>query len=135
MQVLLNAKVWDRTAIETLLAQNDEAVGRALMVVYANQTADEKSSLTTRHVNGKGFTSHDAAWLTDIAVKWQRWRRWASPKQCNAVRRAIGKYHRQLLQHLIDAKGGQPITKREVANRNTNPATTSQGAASEAWFA
>ena len=51
----------------------------------------------TKHHNGIGFTGRDARFLSDVAEKYQRYGRWASPRQCNAVRRSIKKYWRQLL--------------------------------------
>lgn len=54
-------KVWDKDAIHALLDRSDEAVARALMVVYGNQTADERAAFATKHHNGVGFTGADAA--------------------------------------------------------------------------
>lgn len=106
MKVLYKGKIWDKDAIQALIDGNDMAVARALMVVYANQTADEQAAGDTKHHNGVGFTGRDAEFLSDVAVKWKRWGRWASARQCNAVRKAIKKYHRQLLQHMLDTKEG-----------------------------
>jgi hypothetical protein len=115
MKVLINDKVWDKEAVQALIDRNDQAVARALLVIYQNQTDDEQASFSTRHQNGVGFTGNDAEWLTDIAVKWKKWGRWASPKQCNAVRRAIRKYHRQLLEHMLATHpGARRIDAREA---------------------
>ena len=112
MKVFLKGKIWDEDAVKNLIDTNDQAVARALMVVYANQTADEKASYETKHNNGVGFTGRDAAWLTDVAKKWQRWGRWASARQCDAVRKAIRKYHRQILQHMLDANPDAVLVDR-----------------------
>jgi hypothetical protein len=106
MKVQIGDKTWDKDALHALLDRNDEAVGRALMVVYGNQTADERAAFATKHHNGVGFTGADAEWLTDIAKKWQTWRRWASARQCNAVRKSIKKYHRQILEHMLENTPG-----------------------------
>jgi len=111
MRVRFNDKMWDKEAIQSLIDTNDKAVSRALMVIYANQTADEKSAGHTVHHNSIGFTGRDAEFLTDIAKKWQFYGRWASRKQMNAVRRSIRKYWRQLLLEMIE-KGGEQIKGR-----------------------
>jgi len=102
MRVLLNDKVWDKDAIVALLNANPKAVARALLVIYANQTADERRIGETVEHNGIGFSGKDSEFLSDVAVKWQRWGRWASARQCAAVRRCMVHYHRQILQHMLD---------------------------------
>lgn len=111
MRVLYNERIWGKDDIQQLLDSNDRAVSRALMVVYANQTADEQASEQTKHDNGIGFTGRDAEWLTDIAKKWQRYGRWASQKQLNAVRRAMKKYWRQMLLEMVE-KGAVEVKGR-----------------------
>ena len=97
MRVRYNDRIWQKEDIQELIDTNDAAVSRALMVIFDNQTADEKREGVTKVTNNIGFTGRDAEFLTDIALKWKRWGRWASQKQLNAVRRCIRKYHRQLL--------------------------------------
>ena len=104
MKVQVGDKVWDKEAIQTLIDEDDIAVARALMVVYGYQTKDEKLAHGTRHANGMGFCRDDAKPLTDIAEKWKIWGRWASKKQADFVRRRIRKYHRQILQHMLETK-------------------------------
>ena len=53
--------------IKTLLANNDKAVGRALIVLRNRQTADEKVSETTKHQNGRGFRPCHARMGTNMA--------------------------------------------------------------------
>lgn len=115
MKVHVEGKIWDKEALIALYARNPQAVARALLVVYSNQTADEQTDKTTRHINGKGFTSHDAEWLTDIAKKWNVYGRWASEKQLAAVRRAIAKYHRQILDHMLDTREGAELVTAKMA--------------------
>jgi hypothetical protein len=129
MRVLINDKVWDKEAVQALIDRNDQAVARALLVIYANQTADEQASYSTHHNNGVGFTGNDAEWLTDIAVKWQKWGRWASQRQCNAVRKAIRKYHRQLLQHMLDTQPGARLVDAREARALTPAERFAQGLA------
>ena len=48
-------KTWNKDSIKELLMKNDRVVERAILVVYNNQTSDEKNSVTVKHNNGKGF--------------------------------------------------------------------------------
>lgn len=121
MKVLVKDKIWDKEAVTDLLTRNDEAVGRALIVVYNNQTTDEKAAFMTKHENGMGFTGRDAQWLTDIAKKWLIWRRWASAKQCAAVRKAMLKYHRQILQHMLETSPGARLLDAKEARALSAP--------------
>lgn len=101
MRVLLKGKVWDKESIQRVIDANDQAVARALMIVYANQTDGERRSRQTIEDNGVGFTGCDAEVLTEVAEKWKQWGRWASPRQANFVRRKVRKYHKQILQHML----------------------------------
>jgi len=112
MRVQFKDRVWDKDAVQELIDTNDAAVSRALLVIYANQTADEQRERQTKLNNGIGFTGRDAEFLTDVAQKWQHWGRWASQKQLNAVRRCVRKYWRQLLEDMID-KGGVKVVGRQ----------------------
>lgn len=107
--VLYKGRIWDESAVKELIDRSDEAVARALQTVYANQTADEQEVLETKHHNGVGFTGRDANFLSDVAQKYQRWGRWASVRQCNAVRRSIKKYWRQLLAEIGTREGAVVI--------------------------
>lgn len=50
-----------------LLATNDKALARALVVLNNRQTADEKASETTRYRNGRGFNAAHAKRGTGMA--------------------------------------------------------------------
>lgn len=115
MKVQIGEKVWDREAIHDLLDRNPKAVANALMVVYANQTADERQMGDARHLNGVGFNKRDAETLTDIAEKWKIWGRWASERQCAYVRRLVKKYWRQVLQHMADTNPDAVVLKGRAA--------------------
>jgi hypothetical protein len=90
--------------IKNLLANNDKAVGRALIVLRNRQTADEKISETTKHQNGRGFRPCHARMGTNMADFFEK-RGFLSPKQ-TAYWRAPMKdgnsrieiYSRQLLE-------------------------------------
>lgn len=59
-------------SIRALLATNDRAVGRALIVLRNRQTADERSSEQTKHLNGRGFRPCHARMGTSMADFFER---------------------------------------------------------------
>ena len=46
--------------IGALLASNDRAVERAMVVIFQRQTPDEQQAAHTSHNNGRGFSAFDA---------------------------------------------------------------------------
>jgi len=95
-----------KDAILAVLTRQDEvgkrAVGRALLVLLRNQTADEQQTQSTRHNNQMGFTKSDAKKGTGMATYFQRFSR-LSDAQVNYWRQVtpsgrmrIGKYWKQL---------------------------------------
>lgn len=91
-------------SIRTLLATNDLAVGRALIVLRNRQTADEQSSETTKHLNGRGFRPCHARMGTSMASFFER-RGYLTTKQVNYWRAKMADgnsrieiYARQLLE-------------------------------------
>lgn len=78
----------DKAAIANLLATNDKAVGRALVVLMNNQTADEQRTETTRVHNGMGFRPCHAYMGTRMA-KFYAERGYLTPKQ-------IAYWHRKM---------------------------------------
>ena len=67
---------------------------RKLMIVYGNQTGDEKSEGETIQENGVGFNKFDASDLTSIAESFASCG-WITPEQLHEVSRRIQKYHAQ----------------------------------------
>jgi hypothetical protein len=59
----------DPAYIQWLLMQRDDAVERAILAIYACQTADEQATKTTRHSNGRGFSGADAS-LGSYYARW-----------------------------------------------------------------
>jgi hypothetical protein len=57
----------DKEHIVKLLETNDRAVARALLVLNANQTADEQASESTHYHNGCGFRPCHARMGTSMA--------------------------------------------------------------------
>jgi len=58
---------WTPETIDALLAANPRAVERAITALFARQTADERSTETTRHSNARGFNAADARKLSFVA--------------------------------------------------------------------
>lgn len=73
------------------------SIGRALLLIYARQTATEQASLVTNQSNGRGFNGTDAAFGSSVAQKFSMYNR-LSPKQCKTVARMLVKYSGQLAE-------------------------------------
>ena len=54
---MTNIRVWDKHKVVGLLSTDNRAVERAMVALYHRQTQDEKSTSTTKHSNGKGFSA------------------------------------------------------------------------------
>ncbi len=91
------------TDIVNLLASNDKAIIRALLVLHERQTTDEQVGDTTRHLNGRGFRPCHARMGSSMAKFYQR-NGYLSPKQIAYWRKEgkegmrISIYWRQLLE-------------------------------------
>lgn len=107
--------------VQALLLREDtvgmHAVGRALGVLLANQTADEVWSESTKYLNARGFTPSDARIGTSMAGYYKRngyltprqMAYWQRPARTEAGRIRILKYWRQL----IDAAQQRAMQKHE----------------------
>ena len=86
-----------------LLRTNDKAVARALVVLYNNQTFDEKQNQDVKHHNNKGFRPCHGRMGTSMAEQYLRTGR-LSPAQIRYWRvtgkegMRIGIYTRQLIE-------------------------------------
>jgi hypothetical protein len=97
-------KEWTKEDILELLDASDQAVCRAVVRVYKNQTHDERQAGLTKHHNGIGFSAFDAEILSSFARQIVRhssehsqYPDPLSPKQMAIARKRIKHYHRQLL--------------------------------------
>lgn len=72
--------MWTKDKIVNLLANNDEAIARALMALTARQTQDEQVSEDTKYLNGQGFRPCHARMGTSMAKFFDR-NGYLSPKQ------------------------------------------------------
>ena len=100
-------KSWTKSKIVNLLANNDRAVERAIVVVYNNQEGDEQAMQSTHKANGVGFTAFDANILSSFAEQINK-KRTLSSKQLEIARKTdkfgnmkIAKYWKQLQAEII----------------------------------
>jgi hypothetical protein len=84
-----------KSSIKELLRTNDNAVKRALVVLYDRQTRDEKLADATRHHNNRGFNHGDAKalgyWARLVIAKRELY-----PNTLAQARRRLMKYAGQL---------------------------------------
>ena len=86
----------DRIAfIREMLGTSEAWALKGLVRIYANQTADEQSSMDTKHDNGVGFTGADAHFLSSLAQQYERCGT-LFPKQMKYLLKKMPKYARQL---------------------------------------
>lgn len=90
-------KIWTKEEILSRVARRDDWACGALMAVYKNQTADEKTGEYTKEHNRVGFTKFDAELMTSFAKQYESKKR-LSIKQLAIVRKRIPKYWRQLVK-------------------------------------
>ena len=103
--ILASNKTIAINMIKANLAKSDKWVARAILVIYANQTASEQNTETTREDNGIGFNGTDAQILSSFAkqiIEFEAGRtRFMTPLSRNQMvlaRRKIMKYAGQLLK-------------------------------------
>lgn len=106
-------------SIKALLASNDRAVGRALIVLRNRQTADEQTSEQTRHLNGRGFRPCHARMGTSMANFFER-HGYLTEKQVGYWRTKMADgnsrieiYSRQLLEEAV-AKAARNETQLQA---------------------
>lgn len=109
---LEEAAGWTSAQIQELLAKNDRAVQRALVVLYRRQTPTEREEKATRERNGQGFSQMDALFLSKLALQTLN-KVPLTVRQLEVLRKPwsthyesslIGKYHRQLLEAVLEKK-------------------------------
>jgi hypothetical protein len=71
-------------------------IERAILAIYARQTADERADGTTRHVNGRGFNSRDAKYGSYLA-RWIQSGRSLSGRHLTRAKRMAIRYSGQLI--------------------------------------
>ena len=88
-------RIWTEVEIKELVQSNDTVLYRALLKLYECQTLDEQRSSQTKVVNGKGFNSVDAKFLSSVAEGLKRYGR-LTDKQKAVTRKKLIKYTKQL---------------------------------------
>lgn len=118
-------KTFTKEDIYALLTANDLAVVRGLEALYLRQTADERSSETTKYSNGVGFSGPDANILSSFARQIAKWRAEKvetglnqypfplSPKQLSLARYKVRKYAGQLAD-IANAKAAALDVERQA---------------------
>jgi len=98
---------WTKSKIVNLLANNDRAVERAVVVIFNNQEEDEQIMESTHKANGVGFTAFDADILSSFAKQINKGRT-LSAKQLEIARKPdkhgnmkIAKYWKQLQAEIV----------------------------------
>lgn len=82
----------DRALFQT----EKDAIRRAFLILWNNQTADEKLSGTS-HLNGKGFNGRDGAFAVSLEENWGKYRGWTN-NQYYAIAKMLKKYAGQIDQ-------------------------------------
>lgn len=93
----MDAKVWTRDEINTLLTSNPKAVERAILRLYELQTQEEKASDSTRANNNQGFSSY-AAHRGSYYAKWVQSGRSLSGHHLEKARAIAIRHSRQLVE-------------------------------------
>lgn len=99
--VSFNSKKALQDAIKKQIISNDAQSIKAMMKIYAYQTADEKFTGMTYDSNGVGFNGNDSNILTSFCEQYKK-SRYLSPKQLSIVKKKIGKYAGQIVNHAIE---------------------------------
>ena len=60
---ITSEKMWEE------ISQNETALEYAILLLYKQQTNDEKETLSTNHNNNKGFNGGDSFFMSRIAEK------------------------------------------------------------------
>jgi len=98
-----------KARIQASIERNDQAVIRALLLLYSNQTHEEQSAERTIFHNRVGFSGTDSEILSSFAKQAEDWasapvgkRKYDFPlssRQTAVARRLLKKYWRQLLPY------------------------------------
>jgi Tfp pilus assembly PilM family ATPase len=99
-----------KNALKHTLATNAQWALRALVRIYANQTAAERSAQTTKEFNGIGFNGTDAQLLSSFAEQYNR-RGSLSEKQMAYVFKKMPKYWGQLVTIAGKEKMAEALAK------------------------
>lgn len=106
-----------KESIVALLARNDKAVARALVLLNRRQTYDEQASENTKYHNGRGFRPAHARMGTSMAKFYER-NGYLTEKQIAYWRRTdvngnmrIGIYWRQLIEEAVEKQKNKGVVQ------------------------
>lgn len=103
-KIQIGNTVWTKDKVKELLKTDTQALYRAIILIYNQQTKAEKMYQSTITVNGVGFTAFDSEFLSSIARKLLAGNQ-ISINQLAKARNQMMKYACQLLA-LTNEKGG-----------------------------
>ena len=95
----INGVVWTKQSVKELIATNDKAVLNALVIIYNNQTYDEKVVGNTVEHNNIGFNGLDGDILSSFAKQYIV-RKTLSPKQMVIAKKKMPKYAGQIFKYM-----------------------------------
>ena len=109
--------LWTRDKIDSILRENDNAVERAMIVLFERQTRDEKNTKDAKHLNGVGFSSADAVAGTHFA----QWLQGFNNRNKKVYPEKSLKHPRALRQYRKYCKNGErPIDRaRRIALKHS----------------
>ena len=94
---------WTKDTLKQWFLDADEsnikhraAMSKALLFLYARQTASEQSSGTTNQDNGVGFSGADAEFMSSVARGVQKYGN-MTPGQAKYMKKKLAKYAGQLM--------------------------------------
>lgn len=98
--------------IVKLLSENDQAIGRALMVLTDRQTFDEREAKDTKYRNGVGFTPADSKMGVSMGLQFKERNSlsakqiayWRKPNAKGVMR--VSKYWKQLIDAAKEKQAG-----------------------------
>lgn len=94
-ETFTNQQQW-KEYLQNLVKTNDEALIRAIKVIYNRQTDSERMHGVTTEHNGMGFGKIDAEFFTQIVVQLRHGQE-LSDKQMAIARNKMPKYWKQLM--------------------------------------
>lgn len=93
--------IWTKERVRKELKTNPKAVTRGILALYDRQTDDERVNRTTSSSNGMGFNSHDAAFLSSLAMQIYK-KGFLTEKQLEKGREKMLKYSGQIARMVED---------------------------------
>ena len=93
--------IWTKERVRKELKRNPKAVTRGILALYDRQTDDERVNRATSSSNGMGFNSHDAAFLSSLAMQIYK-KGFLTEEQLKKGRESMLKYSGQIARMVED---------------------------------